>query len=127
MELQHCIKCGRPIKAPQGINTTGDKAIAIYLTVMTVGIRPRQRSRLRRSVMCPPCAVAVAYAPPPEGAFNQTVYEALNDLNEQSGAMADAGREVKVSPRSELRLMPGSKDPTLRTSVLKTPSLLTAG
>jgi hypothetical protein len=119
MEIQPCIRCGRGLKAPQGINQTGDKALAVYITIVTVGIRPRQRSRLRRSVLCPPCAVSMAFAPAPDGAFNQTVYDALNELNEQSIAMLEAAREVKINPRSALRLMPGSQpDKTMAIPVL---------
>lgn len=109
MEIQPCIRCGRGLKAPQGINATGDRALAIYITVVTVGMRPRQRSRLRRSVLCLPCAVSIAYAPAPEGAFNLSVYEALNELNDQSLAMIEAAREQKLNPRAPLKLMPGSQ------------------
>jgi hypothetical protein len=126
MEIQNCIRCGRGLKAPQGINATGDKAIAVYITVVTVGMRPRQRSKLRRSVLCAPCSVSIAFAPRPEGAFNNTVYDGLNELNEQSGAMVEAAREIKVNPRSPLKLMPGSQDKTLTAPVLKTASLLSA-
>lgn len=126
MEIQNCIRCGRGLKAPQGINVTGDKAIAVYITVVTVGIRPRQRSKLRRTVLCAPCAVSIAYAPPPEGAFNNTVYDCLNELNEQSGSLVEAGREQKINPGARLKLMPGSQDQTLVQPVLKTPTLLSA-
>src|SRR5260370_34133172 len=98
MELQPCIRCGRALKAPQGINCTGDRALAVYITIVTVGMRPRQRSRLKRSVICLPCAVSIAFAPAPEGAFNRTVYEALNELNEQSLAMLEAAREQRINP-----------------------------
>jgi hypothetical protein len=120
MEIQHCVRCGRGLKAPGTFNATGDKALAVYITIVTVGIRPRQRSKLRRTVLCPSCAVSIAYAPAPEGAFNQTVYDGLNELNEQSAAMVEAAREVKINPRAALKLMPGSQDKTLTTPVLKT-------
>jgi hypothetical protein len=126
MEIQNCIRCGRGLKAPQGINATGDKAIAVYITVVTVGMRPRQRSKLRRSVLCASCAVSIAYAPRPEGAFNNTVYDGLNELNEQSGAMVEAAREIKINPRAHLKLMPGSQDQTLAAPILKTANLLSA-
>jgi hypothetical protein len=126
MEIQHCIKCGRALKAPQGINATGDKAVAVYLTVVTVGMRPRLRSKLRRTVLCPPCAIAILYAPPPEGAFNNSVYDGLGEINEQGVQMIEAAREVKLNPRAPLKLMPGSQDKTLTAPILKH-SLLSAG
>jgi len=109
MEIQPCIRCGRGMKAPQGINTTGDRALAVYITIVTVGMRPRLRSRLRRSVLCLPCAVSITFAPAPEGAFNVSVFEALNELNDQSIAMIEAAREQKINPRAPLKLMPGSQ------------------
>ncbi len=124
MEIQHCVRCGRGLKAPRGINATGDKALAVYITIVTVGIRPRQRSKLRRSVICPACAVSIAYAPRPEGAFNGTIYDGLNELNQQSAAMVEAAREGKINPRAPLKLMPGSQDKTLSAPVLD--SLLSA-
>jgi hypothetical protein len=81
----------------------------VYITIVTVGMRPRQRSRLRRSVLCLPCAVSMAFAPSPEGAFNRCVHDALNELNEQSIAMVEAAREIRINPRAPLRLMPGSR------------------
>jgi hypothetical protein len=93
---------------------TGDKAIAVYIRVVTVGIRPRHISRFRRSVLCSPCAVSIAYAPAPEGAFNRSVYDALNEVNDASVSMVEAAREQKINPRAPLRLMPGSRpDQTL--------------
>ena len=126
MEVQHCVKCGRGLRAPQGINTTGDTAIAIYITVVTVGLRPRQRSRLKRSVFCVPCAVSISMGPAPDGAFNLTIYEALNELNEQSDSLIQAGREAKIRPSATLKLMPGSKDPSLNAPMLKS-AMLSAG
>jgi len=127
MELQQCVKCGRGLKAPQGINTTGDPAIAINITVVSVGLRPRMRSRLQRSVFCMPCAAAISLAPPPEGAFNLTIYNALGELNEQSAAMITEARQQKINPRAPLRRMPGSKpDETLATPILHKPALLSA-
>lgn len=126
MEIQPCIRCGRGLKAPQGINSTGDRALAVYITIVTVGMRPRQRSRLRRSVLCLPCAVSMAFAPAPAGAFNQCVHEALNELNEQSIALIEAAREIRINPRAPLRLMPGSRpDKTLDSGDLAT--MLSAG
>jgi hypothetical protein len=127
METQQCVKCGGQLKAPQGINTTGDKQIAIYITAVTVGVRPRLRSRLRRSVMCMPCAVSIAMAPPPEGAFNQTVYESLNEVNSQTTAIMEAAWEQKQNPRAPLKLMPGSKqDKSLATPMLRSAPILSA-
>lgn len=98
----------------------------MYITIVTVGMRPRQRSRLRRSVLCLPCAVSMAFAPAPEGAFNRSVHDALNELNEQSIAMVEAAREIRINPRAPLRLMPGSRpDKTIAAEDLTT--MLSAG
>lgn len=93
----------------------------MYITIVTVGMRPRQRSRLRRSVICLPCAVSIAFAPAPEGAFNRCVYDGLNELNDQSLAIVEAAREQKINPRAPLRLMPGSQpDKTITAEPLRT-------
>jgi hypothetical protein len=78
-------------------------------------------------VLCAPCAVSIAFAPPPEGAFNRTVYDALTELNEQSIAMVEAARNQKINPRAPLKLMPGSQqDKTLASplpaTLLETPA-----
>jgi hypothetical protein len=127
METQQCVKCGGELKAPQGINTTGDRQIAIYITAVTVGVRPRLRSRLKRSVICMQCAVSIAMAPEPEGAFNKTVYDSLNEVNSQSTAIMEAAWEQKRNPRAPLKILPGSKqDRSLATPMLKGTQLLTA-
>jgi hypothetical protein len=125
MEVQHCVRCGRGLKAPQGITVTGDKAIAIYISAVTVGVRPRLISKARRSVCCMPCAVSIAMGPAPEsGAFNATVYEILNDLNSRDTTIMEAAQEQKYNPRAILKLMPGSRpDETLATPILKGPLL----
>ena len=125
MELQNCVRCGRGLKAPQGITTTGDRAIAIYISAVTVGLRPRLISKARRAVCCMPCAVSIALGPAPDsGAFNAMVYEILNDLNGRGTAVVEAAQEQKYNPRSPLKLMPGSRpDETLARPILSSPAL----
>jgi len=123
MELQPCVRCGKGLKQPQGINTTGDQAIAIYISGVSVGLRPRLISKAQRTVICMPCAVSIALGPAPEsGAFNSVVYAILNDLNSRGTAVVEAAQQQKYNPRAPLKLMAGSKPdqslarPTLRGS-----------
>ena len=128
MELQPCVRCGKALRQPAGINTTGDKQVAFYITAVTVGIRPRIVSRAKRSVVCLPCAIAIAMAPAPEGAFNMSVYETLNDMNGRDRVLINEAWDQKTSPSTRPRLMPGSKpDDTLTSPLLKTPALAAAG
>lgn len=124
-EIQHCIRCGRGLKAPGGITITGDRAIAVYVNCVTVGFRPRKRSALRRNVFCVPCGISVAFGPRPEsGAFNSDIYEMLRDIVSQGPAITVAAYEQLVDPNARPRLMPGSTpDATLETPMLKRPAL----
>jgi hypothetical protein len=128
MEIQPCVRCGRALKAPQGITTTGDKAIAIYIYAVSVGIRPRLVSKARRMPICLPCVAAIAMAPPPDnGAFNSTVYEILDDLNRRGMTIIQAAWEQKTNPHARPQLMPGSRpDETLVSAVVNAPMLTAA-
>jgi len=121
MEIQHCIRCGKGLKAPQGINQTGDPAIAIYVIAKTVGVRPRATSPAQRKVFCVPCGISIALGPSPEsGAFNEAVYAMLLHLMQQAPGINEVARAEKLNPHRQLKPMPGSKpDPTLETPVLK--------
>lgn len=126
MEIQHCVRCGRGLKAPQGITQTGDKAIAVFVSALTVGIRPRLKSRAQRQVFCMPCAASIALGPAPEaGAFNLAVYGILCHLNSMGKIMVEAAWDETNSPRLHPRRLPGSTpekpspDRTLEAPVIK--------
>lgn len=123
-ELQPCIRCGKQLRAPGGINITGDPAIASYHELVSVGQRPRTRSKKKRLVICQPCGVSLALGPKPEGAFNQAMYYMLQDMLRENPEMALVAVEQKLQPHGKLKLMPGSQlDKTLETPVLKGPTL----
>jgi hypothetical protein len=128
MEIQPCVRCGRGLKAPQGINTTGDKAIAVFVSALTVGIRPRLKSRAQRQIFCMPCAASIALGPAPEsGAFNFAVYAILCHLNSMGKIVIEAAWEQTNSPSSKPRRLPGStQDKTLETPVLRMPTTIQA-
>ncbi len=121
MEIQHCVRCGRGLKAPQGINSTGDPAIAVYIVAKTVGIRPRATSPAKRKIFCVPCGVSLALGPAPEsGAFNSAIYEMLIDLISQTAQINHVAWEQKQNPNARIKRMPGSTpDRTLETPVLR--------
>jgi|SRR5882724_769971 len=125
MEIQHCVRCLRALKAPQGINTTGDKAIAVFVSALTVGIRPRLKSRAQRQVFCMPCAASIALGPAPEsGAFNFAVYGILCHLNSMGKILIEGAWEETNNPRLQLRRLPGSKpDETRPDRTLEAPVL----
>jgi len=124
MEIQHCVRCGRGLKAPQGINVTGDKAIAIFVSALTVGIRPRLKSRAQRNVFCIPCAASISLGPAPEGAFNLAVYGILRDVVSRDKTIVEAAWEQMTNPHGSLKRMPGSKpDKTLEAPLLKVAAL----
>jgi hypothetical protein len=109
MELQPCIKCGRGLKAPQGINQTGDRAFAFFTSAVTVGIRPRLKSRAQRRALCVPCGVSIAMSPAPEGAFNENVHTILQDMVRQDPTLMQVAWEQQFNSSAALKLMPGSK------------------
>lgn len=124
-EIQHCVRCGRGLRAPGGINVTGDPALAVYQEIVTVGARPRLRSKKTRNVFCFPCGAAVALSPDPNtGAFNSAIYQMLYDLYEQSPVIGEIARVQKLNPSAKLKPMPGSSlDRTLEGPVLRIPVL----
>jgi hypothetical protein len=124
-EIQPCIRCGRGLKAPGGITITGDRAIAVYQEVVTVGIRPRLRSKKRRNVFCVPCGVSIALGPRPEsGAFASEIYEMLRDIVAQDPSLVAAAYEHLVDPHAPMRRLAGSvADRTMDAPVLRVPAL----
>jgi hypothetical protein len=125
MEIQECVRCGKGLRAPQGINQTGDPAIAIYVIAKTVGIRPRATSPAQRKVFCVACGISIALGPAPEsGAFNEAIYAMLVQLMIQAPGITDVAREQIVNPRRLLKPMPGSQpDRTLDVPLLSKPAL----
>lgn len=124
-EIQPCVRCSRGLKAPGGITVTGDRAIAVYQEVVTVGMRPRLRSKKRRNVFCVPCGVSIALGPRPEsGAFASEIYEMLRDIVSQDPSLVEAAYEHLVDPRAPMRRLAGSlADTTLDAPVLRAPAL----
>ena len=120
-ETQPCFRCGRGLKAPGGITVTGDRAIAVYQEVVTVGIRPRLRSKKRRNVFCVPCGVSIALGPRPEsGAFASEIYEMLRDIVRQDPSLVEAAYEYLLDRRAPRRRLAGSDvDRILEIPVLK--------
>jgi hypothetical protein len=125
MEIQQCVRCGHGLKAPQGINVTGDPAIAIFVSGLTVGVRPRIKSRAQRKVFCMGCAASVALGPEPEnGEFNTAIYWMLRELVSADRSIVESAWMQLTNPHATLRRMPGSRqDKTLEAPVLKTPAL----
>lgn len=128
MEIQHCVRCGNGLKAPQGINSTGDPAIAIFVSGLTVGVRPRIKSRAQRKVFCMGCAASVALGPAPEnGEFNTAIYFMLRELVSADKTIVEAAWTQLTNPHATLRRMPGSRaDKTLEAPVLKVAALQAA-
>jgi hypothetical protein len=121
-ELQPCVRCCRALRAPQGINITGDKAIAIYVGAQTVGFRPRVMSKKQRRPFCVSCAVSIANGPPPEGEFNMLIYEMCRDIVKADKSIQDAAWEIMANPGQPLALMPGSRpDKTLDAPLVNGP------
>jgi len=122
MEIQPCIRCGRGLKAPQGINTTGDRAFSFFVSALSVGIRPRIKSRAQRLVFCIPCGVSAALGPAPEGAFNRSVYEVLRDMVGREPELMNVAWEQMVKPNARLKRMPGSQPDKAFAMALPEPS-----
>jgi len=68
-----CLRCNREIES-------GQKSVAIYVFAQTVGIRPRQKSAVRRICFCPQCSVSLAMGPGPEGALNLAAWEMIREI-----------------------------------------------
>jgi hypothetical protein len=97
---------------------TGDRAMALYQEIVTVGIRPRLRSRKRRNVFCVSCGVSIALGPPPEG-FAHEVYEMLRDVVRQNPCLMEAAYDQLLDPSAQPRRLPGSiSDKALEVPVL---------
>lgn len=123
-DVHHCVRCGRGLRAPGGITITGDQAIAVYQELVTVGFRPRSRSKKVRSVFCVRCAVSLGFGPAPEGQFNQNIWEMLIDLLKRDPSVAAAAQYHLENPGAQLKPMAGStSDKTLASPVLKVPAL----
>ena len=125
MEVQYCVRCGRGVRAPQGINSTGDPAIAVYIMATSVGIRPRIKTPAQRRIFCTPCAVSIAFGPAPDnGAFNSAIYEMLVDLVTAGKNVIEVAWEQKSKPTARRKLMPGSRpDATLAQPLIEGESL----
>jgi hypothetical protein len=108
-----------------GITVTGDRAIAVYQEVVTVGMRPRLRSKKRRNLFCVPCGVSIALGPRPEsGAFASEIYEMLRDIVSQDPSLVAAAYDHLVDPRAPTRRLAGSvADRTMDSPVLRAPAL----
>jgi hypothetical protein len=109
MKTEGCVACRRALRVAENINETGDKSVVIYTFAQTRGFRPLVRSTARRRVFCVSCATARGFAPRPDGAFNEDVYEELREILEKNPALKDAAWEENFTPHSRPKLMPGSK------------------
>lgn len=123
-EIQHCVRCGRGLRASGGINMTGDQCLAVYQEIVTVGFRPRSRSKKVRSVFCVTCGASLGLGPTPDGQFNINVWDMLKDILKKNPEILAAAQFHLENPGAQLRPMPGSvTDKTLTTGVLKVPAL----
>lgn len=107
-DIQICARCGNNLRAPGTINQTGDPAFAVYQEIVTVGMRPRVRSKRKRNCFCFSCGVSLGLGPQPEGVFNLSVHEMLLDVLHQNPEMAVAAVIQKTDPHAKLKPMPGS-------------------
>jgi hypothetical protein len=126
METEGCVRCGRELKTAKTINQTADPSVAIYLSAVTTGLRPRLRTHYQRGIFCTRCAVSVAYGPAPEGDFNLKIYRMLGEMIEldQDESLTKSARILLLHPDAVLKLMPGSKpDESLSRPILKIPAL----
>jgi hypothetical protein len=103
---------------------TGDQCLAVYQEIVTVGFRPRTRSKKVRSVFCVGCGSSLGLGPIPEGQFNINVWDMLKDILTKNPSILAAAQFHLENPSAQLRPMPGSvSDKSLTTSVLKIPAL----
>jgi hypothetical protein len=126
MEIEACVRCGRELKTAKTFNQTADPGVAIYLSAVTMGIRPRLRTRYQRGLFCPCCTISVSYGPAPEGEFNLKVHRMLVEMIEldKDRSIIESGRILLFNPDARPRLMPGSKpDETLSSPILAHPAL----
>src|SRR3972149_7569399 len=110
MEIQPCVRGGRGLAVPAGINQTGDAAVSVWVFAQSLGIRPRVKSPSQRGVFCASCCVVVASdMNTPQGAFNVMVWNMLRDLAKQTSAFHEIPRLHIINPDARPALMPGSK------------------
>ena len=110
LETRPCLLCRRPLKGPGGINCTGDPAIAIFISAVTRGLRPRLKTRADQRVFCYSCASSIAMGIPPveKGDLYVAVWELLRELVLMDDSVVLAALTQLRHPRAKLRRMPGS-------------------
>jgi hypothetical protein len=98
------------LKGPGGINVTGDPAIAIFISAVTRGLRPRLKTRADQRVFCYSCASSIALGLPPadKGDLYIAVWELLRELVMMDDSIVLAALAQMKHPRARLRRMPGS-------------------
>ena len=105
--------CRAPLKAPGGINVTGDPAIALFMFASSVGMRPRLKSRAKRFPFCVPCMNSLATGVPPfeKGHLYVAAWELFRELliDDETNSIALATMMQLRNPAAKLRRMPGSK------------------
>ncbi len=110
LETRPCILCRRPLKGPGGINVTGDPAIAIFISAVTRGLRPRLKTRADQRVFCYGCATSLGLGIPPveKGDLYVAVWELFRELLGMDDSIALAAVAQLRHPRAKLQRMPGS-------------------
>ena len=110
LETRPCLLCRKPLKGPGGINVTGDPAIAVFISAVSRGLRPRLKTRAEQRVFCYPCALSIGMGLPPveKGDLYVAVWELLRDLVLADDSVALAALTQLRNPRARLRRMPGS-------------------
>ena len=90
--------------------------MAIYMFAQTVGVRPRQKSTVRRICFCPQCSVSLAMGPPPEGALNMAAWKMIRDLVGSDPALNQAAWESLREIVGSLSSRETDSSPHLRLS-----------
>lgn len=110
LETRPCLLCRQPLKGPGGINITGDPAIAVFISAVTRGLRPRLKTRADQRVFCYKCATSLALGPPPfeKGDLYVAVWELFGELVAMDDSIALAAVTQLRHPRARLRRLPGS-------------------
>lgn len=110
LETRPCLLCRKMLKGPGGINATGDPAIAIFISAVTRGMRPRLKTRAEQRVFCYACALSLGAGVPPidKGDLYVAVWELLRDLVTVDDSVALAALMQLRNPRARLRRLPGS-------------------
>lgn len=101
MEMECCVRCGREMKTAKTINQTADPGIGVYLSAVTMGIRPRLRSHYQRGIFCSCCTISVAYGPAPEGEFNLKIHRMLREIIEldKMNSIQESGKVLLSIPK----------------------------